>query len=163
MDKIKVGVIGIGFIGAAHIEALEELDAVHICTPNNLHYPQTKDVLAAGKHVLCEKPLAVTVKEARDLVKRADSSGLVTAVHFNIRFYPLMSHIRAMIAAGAGVFRRVPGRSRYRIPLDGSDRVPHRRAHRRGLCGSCDRVRNAKKTPAIGGDFFRKDARTGGL
>jgi predicted dehydrogenase len=71
VDKIKVGVIGIGFIGAAHIEALEELDAVHICTPNNLHHPQTRDALAAGKHVLCEKPLAVTVKEARDLVKRA--------------------------------------------------------------------------------------------
>jgi predicted dehydrogenase len=141
MDKIKVGVIGIGFIGAAHVEALrrlpgievaaiahssdekakakgeelgvertygdhrklleiKEIDAVHICTPNHLHYPQTRDALAAGKHVLCEKPLAVTVEEARDLVKLADSSGQVTAVHFNIRFYPLMSHIRAMIAAG---------------------------------------------------------------
>ena len=141
MNKVKVGVIGIGFIGAAHVEALrrlpgmevaaiahssdqkarvkaeelgieqafgdyrklleiEEIDAVHVCTPNHLHYPQTRDALAAGKHVLCEKPLAVTVKEARDLVEQADSSGLVTAVHFNIRFYPLLSHIRAMIAAG---------------------------------------------------------------
>jgi predicted dehydrogenase len=141
MDKVNVGVIGIGFIGAAHVEALrripnievaaiahssdekarakgaelgvertfgdyrklleiKEIDAVHICTPNYLHYPQTKDALAAGKHVLCEKPLAITVKEARDLVKLADSSGRVTALHHNIRFYPLMSHIRAMIAAG---------------------------------------------------------------
>jgi predicted dehydrogenase len=141
MDKIKVGVIGIGFIGAAHVEALrripgievaaiahssdekakvkgeelgieqtygdyrrllesKEIDAVHICTPNHLHYSQTKDALAAGKHVLCEKPLAVTVKEAQELVKQADSSGRVTAVHFNIRFYPLMSHIKAMIASG---------------------------------------------------------------
>jgi predicted dehydrogenase len=141
MNKVKVGVIGIGFIGAAHVEALrripgievaaiahssdqkakakgeemgveqafgdyrkllelKEIDAVHVCTPNHLHYPQTKDALAAGKHVLCEKPLAVTVTEARELVKQSDSSGLVTALHFNIRFYPLMSHIRAMIAAG---------------------------------------------------------------
>jgi predicted dehydrogenase len=141
MKKVKVGVIGIGFIGAAHVEALrrlpgievaaiahssdekakikgeelgvqrtfgdhrklleiKEIDAVHVCTPNHLHYPQTKDALAAGKHVLCEKPLAVTVEEARDLVKRSDSSGLVTGVHFNIRFYPLMSHVRAMIASG---------------------------------------------------------------
>jgi len=141
MKKVKVGVIGIGFIGAAHVEALrrlpgievvaiahsseekakrkgedlgiertfgdhrkllelKELDAVHICTPNHLHYPQTRDALAAGKHVVCEKPLAVSIEEAEDLVKRADASGLVTALHHNIRFYPLMSHIRAMIASG---------------------------------------------------------------
>ena len=141
MKKIKIGVIGIGFIGAAHVEALRripgievaaiahssdakaktkgeelgvdkaygdyrqlleiaEIDAVHVCTPNHLHYPQTEDSLSAGKHVVCEKPLAVTVKEAEELVKLADSSGLATAVHFNIRFYPLMAHIRAMIAGG---------------------------------------------------------------
>jgi len=141
MKKLKTGVIGIGFIGAAHVEALrripgievvaiahssdakakakgeelgvdrafgdyrqllaiKEIDAVHVCTPNHLHHPQTKDALAAGKHVVCEKPLAVTVKEAQELVKLAESSGLVTAVHFNIRFYPLMAHIRAMIAGG---------------------------------------------------------------
>jgi predicted dehydrogenase len=141
MDRLKVGVIGIGFIGAAHVEALrrlpgievaaishssdekakakgaelgvdrtfgdhrrllemKEIQAVHVCTPNHLHYPQTKDSLAAGKHVLCEKPLAVTVKEAEELVKLAASGSLVTAVHFNIRYYPLLWHIRAMIAGG---------------------------------------------------------------
>jgi predicted dehydrogenase len=141
MKKIKVGVIGAGFIGPAHIEALrrlpgievvavagsseakgkakaeelgveqgfgdhrklleiKEIEAVHICTPNHLHYPQTKDALAAGKHVVCEKPLAVSVKEARELVALADASGRVCAVHFNIRYYPLLAHIRAMIRCG---------------------------------------------------------------
>ncbi len=141
MKKQKIGVIGIGFIGAAHVEALrripgievaaiahssdakakakavemgvdrafgdhrqlleiKDIDAVHVCTPNHLHYSQTKDALAAGKHVVCEKPLAVSVTEGRELVTLADSSGLVAAVHFNIRFYPLMAHIRTMIAGG---------------------------------------------------------------
>jgi predicted dehydrogenase len=141
MKQIKVGVIGVGFIGPAHIEALrrlpgievtalahssdakakakadelgvdlafgdyrklleiQEIDAVHVCTPNHLHFPQARDALAAGKHVVCEKPLAISVKEAEQLVRLADSSGRVTAVHFNIRYYPLLAHIRAMIAGG---------------------------------------------------------------
>lgn len=141
MDKIKVAVVGTGFIGPAHIEALrrlpgtdvialgassqekaekkarelgipraygkyedlvadKDIQTVHICTPNNLHFPMSKSALEAGKHVVCEKPLATTVTEARELVNLADATGLVNAVHFNIRFYPLMVHIRDMIASG---------------------------------------------------------------
>ncbi|MBN2048959.1 MAG: Gfo/Idh/MocA family oxidoreductase [Spirochaetales bacterium] len=141
MDTVKVGVVGTGFIGPAHIEALRripgievialgasnrekaqgqaealgiryayddfnellenpDIQAVHICTPNDLHFPMTRDALNAGKHVVCEKPLAKTTDEARQLVDLAAKTGLVNAVHFNIRFYPLMVHIRDMIASG---------------------------------------------------------------
>ncbi len=141
MEKIKVGVAGLGFIGPAHIEALRrlpdvevvainefgnelakakanslgisksygdfkdlladpEINCVHICTPNFLHYPMAKSALQAGKNVVCEKPLANTVKEAEELVELADKSGLVHAVHFNIRYYPLVRHMRMMREKG---------------------------------------------------------------
>jgi predicted dehydrogenase len=76
------------------------VDVVHITSPNHLHVPQASAILAAGKHVVCEKPLAMTAAESADLVERARASGLVNAVNFNIRFYPLHQHIREVIAAG---------------------------------------------------------------
>jgi predicted dehydrogenase len=140
MTKIKVGVVGTGFIGPAHIEALrrlpnievtalceatpelakekaaqlgiersctfdqllamEDITAVHICTPNFLHYPQSKEALLAGKHVVCEKPLAKDLKEAEELVALAASTGLVNAVHFNLRYYPLIRQLRTMRERG---------------------------------------------------------------
>ena len=71
------------------------IESIHICTPNNLHYPMTKAALEAGLHVVCEKPLAMTVKEARELVDLAEKKGLVNVTHFNIRYYPLIRHMRA--------------------------------------------------------------------
>src|SRR5262245_38251664 len=53
-----------------------EIAAVHVCTPNALHFPMAKDALEAGKHVLCEKPLAVSVKEGKKLVELARSKKL---------------------------------------------------------------------------------------
>ena len=141
MKKVKVGVIGTGFIGPAHIEALRrlgyvdvvaiadvdertarqkadmlgietaygdyknlladsEIGVVHICTPNNLHYPMSKEALLAGKHVVCEKPLAMQSDEARELVQIAAEKKLANATHFNIRFYPLIHHIKEMIGRG---------------------------------------------------------------
>lgn len=79
---------------------MDEIESVHVCSPNSLHYEMVKDLLEAGKHVICEKPLATTVEEARELTQLANSTGKVTAVHFNIRYYPLMSHVRRMIAKG---------------------------------------------------------------
>ncbi|MFW6257308.1 MAG: Gfo/Idh/MocA family protein, partial [Prolixibacteraceae bacterium] len=64
----------------------QEIDCVHICTPNNLHYKMSKAALLAGKHVVCEKPLATTVNEGKELVELAKEKGLVHAVHFNIRY-----------------------------------------------------------------------------
>jgi predicted dehydrogenase len=140
MEKIKVGVVGTGFIGPAHIEALrrlpnievaalcevteelarqkadalgiersyvfeellqqEDITSVHICTPNFLHYAQAKAALQAGKHVICEKPLATDLQEADELVQLAAETGLVNAVHFNLRYYPLVRQMKTMREKG---------------------------------------------------------------
>lgn len=65
------------------------IDAVHITTPNRLHVAQARAVLQAGKHVLCEKPLAMHARESAELVRLAAVSGLAAGVAYNIRFYPL--------------------------------------------------------------------------
>ncbi len=67
----------------------EEVDAVHITTPNRLHFPQSVSALKAGKHVMCEKPLAMTTLESSELVRLAKASDRVTGVNYNIRFYPI--------------------------------------------------------------------------
>ncbi len=139
-QTIKAAIVGTGFIGPAHLEALRripnvevvalvelnqaladekakqlgiprayvfadmlnqsDIDVVHICTPNFLHYSQAKAVLEAKKHVICEKPLAISLEEAEDLVKIAKSSGLVNAVHFNLRYYPMVRQMRVMREKG---------------------------------------------------------------
>ena len=150
-SDIGTAVIGSGFIGTVHIEALrrigvnvlgllesspelgaqraaavglsrfydslEELLAddavqvVHVTSPNELHHPQVKAILAAGRHVVCEKPLAMTSTESAELVGLAAASGLVNAVNFNIRFYPLNQHVAALVRdGGLGDVRLVTGR-----------------------------------------------------
>jgi predicted dehydrogenase len=76
------------------------IDAVHICTPNAQHFPMAKDALNAGKHVLCEKPLAISVAEGEELVTLAASKGLRNCVCHNLRYYPMVQQMRAMCAAG---------------------------------------------------------------
>jgi len=76
------------------------IDAVHIGTPNVLHYPMSEAALKAGKHVLCEKPLTMTSAEGKKLVKLAETTGLVNAVNHNLRYYPMVQQIRQMIASG---------------------------------------------------------------
>lgn len=71
------------------------VEVVHICTPNNLHYPMAKAALKHGLHVVCEKPLAMTINEAIYLHELGIKSGLINAVHFNIRYYPLIRHMRS--------------------------------------------------------------------
>jgi predicted dehydrogenase len=86
------------------------VDVVHVTSPNHLHVPQASAILDAGKHVVCEKPLAMTAAESAGLVARAHGSGLVNAVNFNIRFYPLHQHMREVLAAGGlGEVRFVTG------------------------------------------------------
>jgi predicted dehydrogenase len=78
----------------------DDIDCVHICTPNNLHHSMSKAALLAGKHVVCEKPLATTIEEAEELVALAKETGLVNAIHFNVRYYPLVRQMRTMREKG---------------------------------------------------------------
>jgi predicted dehydrogenase len=101
----------------ASYEALladRDVDAVHVTTPNHLHFPMVTAALEAGKHVMCEKPLAMTTNESSALVAaatRARARGLVTAVNYNIRFYPLCLEARARVQRGdVGAVHGVVGR-----------------------------------------------------
>ncbi len=76
------------------------IDCVHICTPNFLHYQQTKLALEQGIHVVCEKPLATSLEEAQELVEIADKTGLVNAINFNIRYYPMVRQMKVMREKG---------------------------------------------------------------
>ncbi len=138
---LNVAVVGVGFIGEEHIEAIRrtnlgkvtalvgrsfkktqekaslfginevyddinyvlenpKIQVVHICTPNLLHYSMVKKALEAGKHVVCEKPLTMTSEEAKELVTLSEQKNLVNAIHFNIRYYPLIRHAKEMIERG---------------------------------------------------------------
>jgi len=72
------------------------VDAVHVCTPNFMHFPIAKDALEAGKHVICEKPLATSVAEAQQLVALAAATKRRNATFHNLRFYPLVQQMRRM-------------------------------------------------------------------
>jgi predicted dehydrogenase len=85
---------------AEELITADDVDVVHICTPNALHVPQAEMAFRAGKPVICEKPLATTVEEARRLTDAAEQSGLVATVPFIYRFYPTVREARARIAAG---------------------------------------------------------------
>jgi predicted dehydrogenase len=141
MRRVKTAVIGAGFMGKVHSEAIRRvghvdiaavvaanateavafgqsigvertsgdykeiladptIEAVHVCTPNALHYPLSKAALEAGKAVLCEKPLAMSAAEAQDMVNLAERTGLPNCVNHNLRYYPVVQHIRRMIEAG---------------------------------------------------------------
>ena len=78
----------------------KEIAAVHICTPNVDHYPMSLAALKAGKAVLCEKPMTMNVKEARELVEVAKAKNAVNCVQHNLRYYPVVQQIRQMIAHG---------------------------------------------------------------
>ena len=140
MYDIGVAVVGAGFIGPVHVEALRRLglpvrgilgcddaesqramkaiglpkayasldevladptvQAVHLAVPNVLHYEFAKRAITAGKHVLCEKPLAMTSEQSGELVELAKGKKLAAAVCYNVRFYPLNLEARDRIARG---------------------------------------------------------------
>lgn len=141
MKTIKAGVIGTGFIGPAHVEALRRLgfvevvavaergqelaqakadelsipkaygdyhdlladpdvQVVHNCTPNHLHFAVNKEIMAAGKHVVSEKPLAMDSGESKELVRLAAEAGVVNAINFNYRYNPLVQQARQMCLSG---------------------------------------------------------------
>ncbi|GAB5446850.1 Gfo/Idh/MocA family protein [Gymnodinialimonas sp.] len=138
--SIGAAVVGTGFIGTVHTQALRRLgvqvrgvlgssasrgaeraaemgvlkayadlddlladgsvDVVHVTSPNHAHYAQVLAILRAGKHVICEKPLAMTSEQSAEMVEVARASGKIAAVCYNIRFYPLNQQAHGMVAAG---------------------------------------------------------------
>ena len=139
--NLRAAVVGVGFVGRAHVESLrrqgisvqgilgnsllrtqetcralnlprayssiEELlgdssvDIVHLCTPNHLHLPHAQAALRAGKHVMCEKPLAMDAVETAALVQEAQTCGRVGGVTYNQRYYPLCQEAHALVRSGA--------------------------------------------------------------
>lgn len=133
-------VVGAGFVGPAHVEALRRngtevlalvadgedearlraaemniprwyaslaealsssgADVYHLAVPNALHAPYARQVLAAGRSVICEKPLAMTSQESAELVALARQSRQVAAVSYNLRFYPMVREARERVATG---------------------------------------------------------------
>lgn len=90
-----------GYASFEELLADDEVQVVHLTTPNRLHYGTAKAALAAGKHVLCEKPLAMNAAESGELVELARQSGLAAGVNYNIRFYPVNIEARQRVASGA--------------------------------------------------------------
>jgi predicted dehydrogenase len=99
--KLGVG-FGVSTITGDYREILRDptIDAVHILTPNALHFSMAKEALEAGKHVACEKPLATTLEEARELVELAAQTGLRNCLCHNLRYYPMVQQMRRMREAG---------------------------------------------------------------
>jgi predicted dehydrogenase len=80
----------------ADVLADAKIDAVHICTPNAQHFPMAQAALEAGKHVLCEKPLATNAQEGEELAALARRQGLRNCVCHNLRYYPMVQQMRRM-------------------------------------------------------------------
>jgi predicted dehydrogenase len=78
----------------------KEIEVVHVATPNYLHYDQVMYALAAGKHVVCEKPLGVNVAQTAQMLARAKEKKLAHALCYNHRFLPLIFHMREMVREG---------------------------------------------------------------
>jgi predicted dehydrogenase len=98
------------FPTAEALVAADDVDVVHICTPNHLHLPLAEAALAAGKHVICEKPLATDVEGARRLVDAAAGTGRQAAVPFVYRYYPTVREARERVRSGrTGAVRLVHG------------------------------------------------------
>jgi predicted dehydrogenase len=141
MENLRAAIIGLGFVGRAHLEALrrrgivvqgilgsaperskeackalnldraytsldelaqdKSVDVVHICTPNNVHFEQTKVLMEAGKHVMCEKPVAMDTGESAGMIDLAKKHNRVGGVTHNLRYYPLCQEARSLVASGA--------------------------------------------------------------
>ena len=93
--------VGRAFATSEELERADDVDVVHVCTPNHLHLPLAEAALAAGKHVICEKPLALDVAGARRRVEAAAAAGRVAAVPFAYRYYPTLREARERVRGGA--------------------------------------------------------------
>ncbi len=78
----------------------DSIDLVDICTPNNLHYPVAMEAIKNGKHLLCEKPMAMNTREAREMYEAAETAGVVHMMIFNYRFVPALALAKKLIQSG---------------------------------------------------------------
>ncbi len=78
----------------------DRIDLVTVATPNDTHFEITKSFLEAGIHVFCEKPMTMTVEEGEEIVKISQATGKICAVNYGYTGYPLVRHMKAMIARG---------------------------------------------------------------
>lgn len=92
--------LGRAYADFDEVLADDRVNVVHLAVPNVLHYDMCKRALAAGKHVMCEKPLAMTSEESAELVELAAASGLAAGVCYNLRFYPLNLEARHRVQNG---------------------------------------------------------------
>jgi predicted dehydrogenase len=74
-----------------------DVEAVHICTPNASHVPYAIRLMAAGKHVLCEKPLGISLHDAQQAAAAAEAAGVVNTIPFAYRFHPMVRELRARV------------------------------------------------------------------
>ena len=74
-----------------------DVEVVHICTPNSSHVPYAVQLMEAGKHVLCEKPLGVSLEDARHAAAVAERTGMVNTMPFAYRFHPMVRELRARV------------------------------------------------------------------
>jgi predicted dehydrogenase len=77
--------------------AYSKAEIVHICTPNASHVPYAVALMQAGKHVLCEKPLGVSLEDARRAAQIADDTGVINTIPFAYRFHPMTREMRARV------------------------------------------------------------------
>ena len=77
-----------------------DVDAVVVCTPSGLTYTVAKAAIAAGKHILCEKPLGLNFAEARELQTAAERSGRIHMVAFTFRFVPGLRYLKRLVSEG---------------------------------------------------------------
>ena len=89
------------FASAEELVVSDEIDVVHVCAPNHLHLPLARAALEAGKHVVCEKPVALDAAGAAELVAAAELAGRVATVPFVYRYYPTVREARARARDGA--------------------------------------------------------------
>ncbi len=78
----------------------DRIDLVTVATPNSTHYEITKAYLEAGFHVLCEKPMTMTIEQGEDIVRTAQATGKICAVNYGYSGYSLARHMKAMVARG---------------------------------------------------------------
>lgn len=89
-----------GYADFAELLDDDDVTVVHLTTPNRVHFATARDAMLAGKHVLCEKPLAMNARESAELVDLAAESGVVAGVNYNIRYYPLNLEARERVRRG---------------------------------------------------------------